>query len=99
LVRALYYLQFALGGPGYSVPLGLLLAGVSITAGFMRLLPRWVVACGLAIAVCRRDQLDQPLCSKRDIPGTTDEVSCVRVADRGGVRAPDDDRPRVAVGQ
>jgi hypothetical protein len=51
LVRALYYLQFALGGPGYSVPLGLLLAGVSITAGFMRLLPRWVVACGLAIAV------------------------------------------------
>ena len=51
LVRALYYLQFALGGPGYSVPLGLLLAGVSITAGFMRLLPRWVVVCGLAIAL------------------------------------------------
>ena len=51
LVRALYYLQFALGGPGYSVPLGLLLAGVSIPAGFMRLLPRWVVASGLAIAV------------------------------------------------
>ena len=51
LVRALYYLQFALGGPGYSVPLGLLLAGVSIAAGFMRLLPRWVVVCGLVIAV------------------------------------------------
>jgi hypothetical protein len=51
LVRALYYLQFALGGPGYSVPLGLLLAGVSMTAGFMRLLPRWVVAGGLVIAV------------------------------------------------
>jgi hypothetical protein len=50
LVRALYYLQLALGGPGYSVPVGLLLAGVSITAGFSRLLPRWVVVCGLAIA-------------------------------------------------
>ena len=50
LTHALYYLQFALGGPGYSVPLGLLVAGVSITAGFMRLLPRGVVACGLAIA-------------------------------------------------
>ena len=27
-----------------------MLAGVSITAGLTRLLPRWVVACGLAIA-------------------------------------------------
>jgi len=51
LVPALYYLQFGFGGPGYSVPLGLLLAGVSIPAGFMRLLPKWVVALGLVIAV------------------------------------------------
>jgi hypothetical protein len=47
---ALYYLSFALGGPGFSVPMGLFLAGVSVTAGFMRLLPRWLVIFGLVLA-------------------------------------------------
>lgn len=51
VLRALFYLQFALGGPGFSVPLGLLLAGISVPAGFMRLLPKWLVVLGLAIAV------------------------------------------------
>ncbi len=51
LARALFYLQFAFGGPGFSVPMGLLLAGVSIVAGFMKLLPRWIVWSGIAIAV------------------------------------------------
>jgi hypothetical protein len=50
VLRALYYLQFALGGPGFSVPLGLLLAGVCVTAGFMKLLPKWLVALGLLLA-------------------------------------------------
>jgi len=49
LVRALHYLLFAFGGPGYSVPLGLLLAGVSVTAGFRRLLPRWIVVLGIGL--------------------------------------------------
>jgi hypothetical protein len=48
---ALYYLSYALGGPGFSVPMGLFLAGVSITAGFMKLLPRWVVIFGLLLAL------------------------------------------------
>jgi hypothetical protein len=48
---ALYYLSFALGGPGFSVPMGLFLAGVSITAGFMKLLPRWIVIFGLLLAL------------------------------------------------
>lgn len=51
LLQALYRLQFALGGPGFSVPLGLLIAGVSITAGFTRLLPKWIVILGIVIAV------------------------------------------------
>ena len=51
IVRALYYLVFAFGGVGFSVPLGLLLAGVCIPAAFMRLLPRWQVVFGLVLAV------------------------------------------------
>src|SRR5713226_273469 len=52
LLRAMYYISYAFGGPGFSVPMGLLLAGVSVPAAFMKLLPKWVVALGLALAVC-----------------------------------------------
>jgi hypothetical protein len=51
LIQALYRLMFALGGPGFSVPLGLLVAGISVTAGFAKLLPKWIILSGLAIAV------------------------------------------------
>jgi hypothetical protein len=51
LTRALYFLLFTTGGVGYSVPIGLLFAGISITAGFMRLLPRWLVAFGVTLGV------------------------------------------------
>jgi len=51
LLQGLYRLQFALGGPGFSVPLGLLIAGVSITAGFTKLLPRWIVILGIVLAL------------------------------------------------
>jgi len=51
LLQALYRLQFAWGGPGFSVPLGLLIAGVSVTAGFSKLLPKWIVIFGLLLAV------------------------------------------------
>jgi hypothetical protein len=51
VMLALYYLAYALGGPGFSVPMGLFLAGVSITAGFMRLLPRWLVFSGVVLAI------------------------------------------------
>lgn len=50
-VRALQLLGFGLGGRGFVVPLGLLLAGVSVTSGFYRLLPRWLVVLGIVIAV------------------------------------------------
>jgi hypothetical protein len=51
LLQALYRLTFALGGPGFSVPFGLLIAGVSVTAGFNKLLPKWIVIVGLVLAV------------------------------------------------
>jgi hypothetical protein len=49
-VLALYYLGYGLGGPGFSVLMGLLMAGVSVTAAFMRLLPKWVIVLGLVLA-------------------------------------------------
>jgi hypothetical protein len=52
LLRALYYLSYAFGGPGFSVPMGLLLAGVSVPAAIMKLLPKWVWGLGLVLAVC-----------------------------------------------
>jgi hypothetical protein len=47
LVHGLHYLSVALGGPGFTMPFGLLMAGV---AGFMKLLPKWVVTLGLLLA-------------------------------------------------
>jgi hypothetical protein len=51
LLHALYRVIFGFGGIGFSVPFGLLLAGVSVTAGFYRLLPKWIVILGLIVAV------------------------------------------------
>ena len=36
---------------GFSVPLGLLITGVCIPAAFFKLLPKWLVAFGLVLAV------------------------------------------------
>ena len=51
LTRALHYLIFAIGGPGYTVPLGLLIAGIAIPAGFMGLLPKWLAFAGVALGI------------------------------------------------
>jgi hypothetical protein len=51
VLRALYYLMFAFGGPGFSVPFGLLMAGVSISAGLTKLLPKWIAVLGIVLAV------------------------------------------------
>ena len=51
LVRALHDLAFAAGGPGSVVPFGLLIAGLAVPAAFGALLPRWLVAAGLLIAL------------------------------------------------
>ena len=51
VLRALYYLMFALGGVGFSVPLGLLMAGICVPAAFFKLLPKWLVVFGVVLAV------------------------------------------------
>ena len=51
ILLGLYYLAYAFGGPGFSIPMGLLMAGVSIPAAFMKLLPRWIIILGLVLAI------------------------------------------------
>jgi hypothetical protein len=49
-VRALHLLAFATGGPGFVAPFGLLVAGVSVSAGIPRWIPRWLMMFGLVVA-------------------------------------------------
>jgi hypothetical protein len=51
VARALHLLAFAAGGPAHVMALGLLVAGVAVTAGLGRLVPGWMMTTGLAIAV------------------------------------------------
>ena len=51
VLRALYYLGFAIGGVGFSVPMGLLIAGLSVPAAIMKLLPKWLVVSGFALGI------------------------------------------------
>ena len=50
-VRAFYYVAFGIGGVGYSVPMGLMIAGIAVPSGFMKLLPRWMVVFGIVLGV------------------------------------------------
>ncbi|WP_238017938.1 DUF4386 domain-containing protein [Dactylosporangium sp. AC04546] len=50
LTHAVQYLNFAAGGPGHVVPLGLLLAGMAVPGLLAGLLPRWLAWSGLVIA-------------------------------------------------
>jgi len=52
VLQTLYWLTQGFGGAGFSVPFGLLVAGVTIPAAFMRLIPKWIVALGIAVAIC-----------------------------------------------
>ncbi len=49
--RILQLFAFATGGPGHVVPLGLLLAGGSLTGGLTRKIPRWLMWFGIVVAV------------------------------------------------
>ena len=51
VLLGLYYLSYALGGPGFSIPMDLLIAGISVPAAFLKLLPSWIVVLGLLLAV------------------------------------------------
>ena len=52
LLHALYRISFGIGGPGFSVPFGVFIAGVAVTSGLTRLIPRWLMWFGIAIAIC-----------------------------------------------
>jgi hypothetical protein len=51
VVRGVYGLSFAAGGPGFVAFSGLLLAGVSVSSFGAHVLPRWLAWAGFAIAV------------------------------------------------
>jgi hypothetical protein len=51
VVRALHLVAFATGGPATVVLLGLLVAGVAVTSGLSRRLPRWLGWAGVGIAL------------------------------------------------
>jgi len=51
LIRALFYIMFITGGVGYSVPLGLLIAGISVPSWFMKTLPKWLTISGIVLAI------------------------------------------------
>jgi hypothetical protein len=50
VMRGFHWLAFATGGPGFVVPFGILVAGVSVSGGLTRNLPRWVMWLGLVVA-------------------------------------------------
>ena len=50
-VKAIDFLNFLCGGVFYAVGFGLLAAGVSITGFYMRLIPRWIAALGMLVAL------------------------------------------------
>jgi hypothetical protein len=50
-VKAIYFLSFLSGGVFYAVGFGLLAAGISITSYFTRLLPTWLAALGMLLAL------------------------------------------------
>ncbi|MDN3353630.1 hypothetical protein [Actinomadura sp. DC4] len=50
LIRLVHDLAFIVGGPGFVVPSGLLVAGIAVPGLLARLLPRWLAWAGLVIA-------------------------------------------------
>jgi hypothetical protein len=48
--HAFHAFAFAAGGPGFVVPFGLLVAGISVVAGLQDFIPRWLMTAGLVLA-------------------------------------------------
>lgn len=51
LIGLLNYVCYAAGGPGFSIPMGLLIAGICVPAWFRNFLPKWLVIFGLLLAI------------------------------------------------
>jgi hypothetical protein len=100
LLQALYWLTQGFGGAGFSVPFGLLVAGVTIPAAFMRLIPKWIVMLGIAIAIC--GELSWlymmvpgalPLVPLTRFPGFIWIIAVARALPSSAVRAPSTSTP------
>jgi hypothetical protein len=79
VLQALYWLVQGLGGVGFSVPFGILAAGITIPAAVMKLIPKWVAILGIAIAICG----EVSWLYLRDVAARpTDQVPRIRVAHR-----------------
>ena len=52
VLDAFYWLMQGLGGAGFSIPFGIMAAGLTIPAAFRKLIPKWIVVLGIAVAVC-----------------------------------------------
>lgn len=50
-VQALRSISFASAGPAFAIFLGFFIAGVSVTSGCYKLMPRWLMWLGIAVAV------------------------------------------------
>ena len=51
LIQGLHYLAVALGGPGFTMPFGIMMAGMSVIGAFFKLLPKSIVTTGLVLAI------------------------------------------------
>ena len=80
---ALYFLIYAVGRPGFSVPIGLLFAGIAIPAGFRRLLPKWLVVFGLILAIAGVLSALKSGHSAGAVPHPTDPIPGFYLAHRG----------------
>ena len=98
LTKALYYVSFGFGGFGYSVPLALLMAGVSVPALFYRLVPKWMAILGLVVAGFGVLSWLSLEFTAGDVLHSADAVSGVRVDDRGGVCLAERCTPRRCAG-
>lgn len=87
LTRALHYLSFTYGGPGYASSLGLLIAGIAIPAGVMGLLPKWLAWSGVALGIAGQLSALSLLYPKRGLFRAPDPIPRLCLADRRRVHA------------
>jgi hypothetical protein len=52
VLEAFYRFSFAAGGLGFCMLFGIFIAGVAVSAGLTRVIPRWLMFAGVAIAFC-----------------------------------------------
>ena len=86
LVLALYYLAYGLGGHGFSIPMGLLIAGISIPALLHKLLPKWICILGIVLAIAGELSWFHLISPAVLFVIPLDSVSGIQLAHRGRIR-------------